>query len=545
MQDKRDNKTSSILIIYTGRPRSLVNLYPDNGLANLAASLIKNGHTTKILDFGTVETIRLMVPRIISLWLKRIYVHREKLWRKLWRNIQLFCIDQILSFFRKRFEHKISHDILNIIQTEKIDFVGFKLFTGNGFRSAVSISRRIKQSFPDVKIFAGGPAIDGGRKYIYNLCECFDALNYGYGEETIVMLAEFVQGRRKLEEIPNLIFKKAGKIITTPRKWTKNLDNMPFPVYDENVYLSMKGNQKVKVIVFDDSRGCNNKCAFCYHPWKGGNFIRTKTAKRIVDEMESMITKYGISSFRFAGSNPPPKLIESIADEIIERGLKVSYFFMTRADFWDEERFRKIKRSGALSIFFGIESGSQYLLDKINKNYTVDLIKRTVMSAKKAGIFVIGSFIFPLPFENKATLEETLTLIRELKFDSYIILPPFVEPGSDWANNPEKYNIEILINRVKLIKSWLYFDPINPPCLLPLVYKIDGKNVRQIFNERNNFVKILIKEGIFRSAGESDALLSYKVGLSPEELSHLLNPLFFSGDYVAISQILKRLNKPL
>ncbi len=218
---------------------------------------------------------------------------------------------------------------------------------------------------------------------------------------------------------------------------------------------------------------------------------------------------------------------------------------MARTDFWNEERFRKIKRSGGLSILFGIESGSQYLLDKINKNYTVDLIKRAITSAKEAGIFAIGSFIFPLPFENKATLEETLTLIRELKFDSYIIYPPFIEPGSDWANNPEKYNIEIPINRVKCIKAWLYFDPINPAYLLPLVYKIDGKNVRQIFNERNDFVKILIKEGIFRRAGESDALLSYKVGLSPEELSHLLNPLFFSGDYVAISQILKRLNKSL
>ncbi len=545
MQDKRGNKTSSILIIYTGRPRSLVNLYPDNGLANLAAALIKNGHTTKIVDFGTVETIRLMVPPIISLWLRQVYVHREKLWRKLWRNIQLFCIDQILGFFRKRFERKISHDILNIIKTENIDFVGFKLFTGNGFKGAVSISRRIKQSFPKVKIFAGGPGVDSARKYIYNFCECFDALSYGYGEETIVMLAEFVQGRRKLEEIPNLIFKKDGEIITTPQKWTKNLDDMPFPVYDENVYLSMRGNQKVKVIVLEDSRGCNNKCAFCYHPWKGGNFIRVKTAKRIVDEMEPMITKYGINSFRFAGSSPPPKLIESIADEIIGRGLKVSYFFMARTDFWNEERFRKIKRSGGLSILFGIESGSQYLLDKINKNYTVDLIKRAITSAKEAGIFAIGSFIFPLPFENKATLEETLTLIRELKFDSYIIYPPFIEPGSDWANNPEKYNIEIPINRVKCIKAWLYFDPINPAYLLPLVYKIDGKNVRQIFNERNDFVKILIKEGIFRRAGESDALLSYKVGLSPEELSHLLNPLFFSGDYVAISQILKRLNKSL
>lgn len=530
-----NRKTSSLLISYVGCPNGLVNLYPDNGLANLAACLIKNGHKTKILDFGTVETMRLMVPCIISKWLKKVYINKENFWGK----IQLFFINKVLNIFRKRFENKIAVDILNIIKNGKIDFVGFKLFTGHGFRASVLITTKLKHRYPNLKIFAGGPAIDLCGEYIYNEFADCDALVYGEGEETIVMLAEFVLGKCRLEEIPNLIFKREGKIITTPPKRVANLDDLPYPLYDGDVYLSMRGNQKAKVIVFDESRGCPYKCAFCYHPGKSGTFTRIKTAKRIVDEMEFMIKKFRINFFRFAGSNPPFKLTENIAEEIIKRGLRVSYLFMARANFANEAIFRKLKRSGTSMVLFGIESGSQYLLGKINKNYTVEQIKTTVKAAKRAGLFVIGSFIFPLPFENNSTKDETICLIRELNFDSCFINPPAVQRGSEWSKNPNKYNIEITGTPAEFAKFWMHCDPIDYGFLL---YKIDGKNVRQLVKENDNFIKILVKEGLFRLAGEAETLLSQKIGMSPEEFSHLIYPVFFARDYMAVSKLLEELN---
>ncbi|MFW9971577.1 MAG: B12-binding domain-containing radical SAM protein [Candidatus Odinarchaeota archaeon] len=530
-----NQKTLSLLISYAGCPSGLVNLYPDNGLANLASCLIKNGHKVRILDFGTVDTMRLMVPRGITKWLKQIYGRENRLWEK----IQLFFINKVLIIFRKRFEYKITADILNIIKNEKIDFVGFKLFTGNGFRGFVWMAKKIKRRYPNLKIFAGGPAVDLCGEYIYNEFADCDALVYGEGEETIVMLAEFVQGRCGLEEIPNLIFRKDSEIIITSPKRINNLDNLPTPVYDEDVYLSMKGNQKAKVIVFDESRGCPYRCAFCYHPSKSGTFTRTKTAKRIVDEMEIMIKKHRINSFRFAGSNSPFKLTEEIAEEIIRRDLRVSYLFMARVNFANEEIFHKLKRSGTSAVLFGIESGSQYLLDNINKNYTVDQIKTAIKAAKRAGLFVIGSFIFPLPSENNLTKNETIHLIRELNFDSYFINPPAVQQGSEWSKNPNKYNIEITGTPAEFAKFWMHFDPIDYGFLL---YKIDGKDVRQLVKENASFTKILFKEGLFRLAGEAEALLSQKIGMSPEEFSHLIYPMFFARDYMAVSKLLEELN---
>ena len=539
MTNENIQKTSSLLISYTGYPKNLTNLYPDNGLASLAACLIKNGHKIKILDYGTVDTMRLMSPGIIRRWLKKIYTKRRKIWGK----TQLFFIEKVLVSFRKRFENKTAKDILNIIKSERIDFIGFKLFVGGSFKGSISIAKKIKRRYPNLKIFAGGPTVDICREHIYREFDGFDALAYGEGEETIVMLAEFVQGRVELEEIPNLIFRRDGKIITTKAKRVEDLNNLPFPVYDEDVYLSMRSNKKVKAIVFDESRGCPYRCAFCNHREKSGTFTRTKTAKRIVDEMEFMITKYGINSFRFAGSNPPPKLMENVADEIMERGLEVYYHFMARVDFSNEGMLRKMKKSGALSVLFGIESGSQYLLDKLNKNCKVNQIKTAVKAAKKTDLFIIGSFIFPLPFENDATKEETINLVKELKLDGLFINPPGVFPGTEWAKNPDKYNIEISVTTAEFAKCWLYFDIDSARGFLP--YTVNGKNGKEIITEERNFIRTLIKQGLFRTAGEDGTLLSHKIGILPEEFSHLLNPLFFSGDYVAISQILKRLNKPL
>lgn len=537
MFNKSNQGTSSLLISYTGCPRNLTNLYPDNGLASLAACLIANGHKIKILDFGTVETIKLMVPEIIREWLKKAYAKKGKAWGK----IQLFFIERVLDILRKHFENKIAKDIINIIESEGIDFIGFKLFVGNGFKGSVSIAKKIKRKYPALKIFAGGPTVDICGKYIFKEFNGFDALAYGEAEKTIVMLAEFVQGKRQLEEIPNLIFRRNGRNITTSGERIENLDSLPFPVYDEDIYLAMKDNHKVKAIVFDESRGCPYRCAFCNHRKKSGTFTRTKTAKRIVDEMEFMITKYGINSFRFAGSNPPSQLMEDIAEEIMAKGLKVYFHFMARVDFSKEEMFQKMKKSGGLSVLFGIESGSQYLLDKLHKNCKVNQIITAVKAAKKAGLFVIGSFIFPLPFENDATKEETINLIRELNLDGFFINPPGVFPGTEWANNPDKYGIKILDTAAEFARYWLYFDIDSAKGHIP--YRVNDKSEQGIITEERDFVNTIAKAGLFRIAGEDGALLSRKVGKSPEEFNRLVNAMFFTGNYIAIARLLKRLNK--
>ncbi|MCM8760466.1 MAG: radical SAM protein, partial [Candidatus Omnitrophica bacterium] len=201
---------------------------------------------------------------------------------------------------------------------------------------------------------------------IYKVGEFFDALCYGEGEETIVHLADFVAGKKKLEDVPNIIFRKEdGSIVKTPRKFIEELDKLPLAVYTPDVYLNI--NEKLKMLVLDESRGCPNACYFCIHPVKSGK-RRTKSPERVICEIKEYKRRYAVSLFRYAGSSTPGSLIIDIAKRIIEEKLDVKYTSFGHINEFDID-FSLLKSSGCESIFFGLESADEKILkDGMNKN---------------------------------------------------------------------------------------------------------------------------------------------------------------------------------
>ncbi|MBW2966134.1 cobalamin-dependent protein, partial [Candidatus Woesearchaeota archaeon] len=251
-----------VLINYGGYPNTPSALMPDNGLANLAGSLIREGHEAIILDYNTVDSIRRLFPQ-----------NREG------------NLDERIKQAQKQDVADVANNISNLIEKENIAFIGFKLVMGTGFESSIEIAEKVKEDNPEIPIFAGGPHIDWFRERICEVTDVFVALAYGEGEETIVRLAEYVERKRELNEIPNLIYKENGDIKITPIKRIDDLNSLAFPIYDEDVYLAMKGDNKIKIIVIDESRGCPNRCNFCIHPIKSGNKRRIKDPSKLVSEI--------------------------------------------------------------------------------------------------------------------------------------------------------------------------------------------------------------------------------------------------------------------
>ena len=317
--------TKSLLISYAGYPFSPTSFLPDNGLANLASSLVNAGHTTKILDFNTPSIVGRLYPSPFAKQMTPIvdkFMQGHRL--SFYEILKFWLMEKKLSNYQKNEVGFIGREIYQLVKEENIDFVGLKLWNGDGFTGSLRIARELKKMDPELHIFAGGPHVDVFREHIYTATNDFDALVYGEGEETIAMLARYVEGKQDIDDIPNLIFKKNNKIVTTPIKRIADLDSLPYPVYDEEIYPAMKNNEKIKMIVLDESRGCNNSCAFCIHPLKSGR-LRVKSAKRVVDEILLMRKKYGINVFRYAGSSTPVELMEEIAKEILKRKLKTEY----------------------------------------------------------------------------------------------------------------------------------------------------------------------------------------------------------------------------
>ena len=183
----------------------------------------------------------------------------------------------------------------------------------------------IKVKFPEIKLFAGGPLACMYEDMLIKEAPVFDALCYAEGEETITGLASFAEGERKLEEIPNIVYKENGNLKKTQLKRPDDLNNLAFPVYDEEVYPAMRGDQKIKLIVIDESRGCPFHCNFCTHSELSGTRWRIKSAQRITEEIKALINKYNIHAFRYAGSSTPVKVIEDVARSIIQENIDVVY----------------------------------------------------------------------------------------------------------------------------------------------------------------------------------------------------------------------------
>jgi len=544
--------TRSLLINYSGYPAVIRSLALDNGLANLAGSLIQKDHQTIILDYAIVDTIRRLFPheysdelsyltgKIISSLELGLLPQRDDL--SAFRDL-----DERINELQKGKVRQIAREISEYAKADKVDFVGLKLWTGDGFAGSIAIAEKLKQDNPKLPVFAGGPHVDSFKENIFDVCNIFDALIYGEGEETITMLADYVSGKRKLEDIPNLIYKNNGRIITTPIKRIENLDFLSSPVYDENVYLAMKGNQKIKMVFIDESRGCPNHCSYCIHPIKSGNKWREKTAQAVVEQMEEMNRKYGFTTFRFAGSDPPPFLKRRIANEILSRGLKVTYSAFGHIRDGLVVDFRLLRKSGCYSLFFGIESGSQRILDEsMNKGIKIGQVAKTIKTCKQAGLYVVGSVIIPAPHETEETKKESFDLLLRMRPDSVVVWFPALMLGTDWEKNSWKYGFDIRDRKSFIKEAMLYkIKSFYPPALWgpSSEYNLNGKSFKEITKETGNFISLLEKNRILTQVTSETALIARYAKMSPRECRDKGRKYLFSGDYRNIEQLVSKINQ--
>lgn len=313
------------------------------------------------------------------------------------------------------------------------DYVGVSFTTGL-YQEAVTIATAVKENNPATMTIAGGVHAtifpretikDGGFNYAV----------FGEGEETLL---ELVSGK-DLELIEGLAYKNsAGEIIANnPRPLMPNLNALPFPalyLYNaKNYYAPRITSRQSPVAAIETSRGCIGNCSFC-NKMTFGRTVRMKTAERVVDEME-MALNLGYKEIHiwddcFSSNLDHPK---RICDEIIRRQLRVCWnvYNGIRVDRIDEELATKLKQAGCYRVSFGIESGSQEILNNIRKGVTIEQIRKAVKTAKVAGLEVVGFFMIGLPGETKETINQTIKFAIDLEVDLPKVSITTPLPGTD------------------------------------------------------------------------------------------------------------------
>ena len=568
---------SALLISYGGYPFTPSSLTPDNGLANLASALIGAGYEVKILDYGTVSKMRRLFPRELTEMLKQTAGKGQNGGQRAgdWRSQsqgkgqrgtgnggqgakgkgeradgsplpieKLRQADAAIEQHQAAQMQQIAEEVAEEVRALKPEFVGFKLWNGDGFTGSVVIAEHLRAEFPSIRIYGGGPQASWFGETIYRRTQAFDALLHGEGEQAILGLAEHAQGKRELGTIPGVIYLEGGELRRVPPAHALDLNDLHEPVYDENVYPAMVGDEKIKIVVIDDSRGCPYQCGFCTHPIESGTRLRTASASVLVDRMARVKERYGLTAFRFSGSSTPGRLMAEVADEIIARGLEVTYTCFGHFASARPDHFELMAQSGLYAIFFGIETGSQEILDRaVRKGIDLSTVEATVRAAQRAGIFVATSMIVPLPFDTAETIQESLEFVLSVRPDSVPVQFPGLLPGTPWWVEPEKYGFEFDAEETALVGLDYKIKLLFPPALWEAPpYKLSGMSFAEFTALTTKFAADLEAAGILVGLPDDNALIARCAGMTPREFRDCGRLWCATGDAEAMGEMVARAN---
>lgn len=298
------------------------------------------------------------------------------------------------------------------------DFMGIT-FTTPLFPEMVKIAKIIKEKQPSCLLLGGGAhASSFPEKTLKD--SLLDLVAVGEGDFT---LSEILSGKR-WDKIAGICFKTKGKIKKTrPRKFIADLDFLPFPawqLYDLSRYqTSVLLTRANPAGWLETSRGCIYGCVYCNKSVFGRTF-RVKSSGRVVKEIESML-KMGFEEIHIADDNFTSDMIraEEICDKILEKKLDFPWATVTgiRVDKVSQRLLRKMKKAGCYRVYFGIESGSQAVLNNIKKGINLKQVRDAVRWAKKAGLETFGFFMIALPGEKEKDIEKTIKLATSLDLD--------------------------------------------------------------------------------------------------------------------------------
>jgi len=186
------------------------------------------------------------------------------------------------------------------------------------------------------------------------------------------------------------------------------------------------------------SRGCSYRCSFCSKTT--GDRYRTLPLPRVLSEIEEVVS-YGFRHLLFGDDNTglQPKRLRDLLEAL--EPLHITFRLNQDARRIDREMLSLAKKVGCTEISFGIESGSQVMLDRMNKQTSVEKNKRAIRETKRFGMKTKAYFIVNFPGETEETVEETLRFVKETRPDKWLVSSFAPLPGSDTFRNPGQYGI--------------------------------------------------------------------------------------------------------
>jgi len=403
------------------------NDYPPLGLAYLAAVLEHDGHEVRVFDFGLTPNTALQDD-----------------------------VQQVVAF---------DPQVIGITSMTSV------------YQSALEMAILLKAHLGR-PIVIGGPHATVYPERVLTESPVIDYVVRGEGEETLLELVHALDGHGPVNTIAGLTHRLHGEVVSNPdRPLIADLDALPFParhLFELRRYglCTPEGLPMATVL---SSRGCPYNCSYCF---KGivGRTYRQRSPENIIAEVRQLIEQYGIRNFYFIDDlfTVDVRRLNAITDQIIAEKLDIRWQCLGRVDRVNAEILRKMYAAGCRRIHYGIESGNQDILKRINKGIKLDQVRQAVRWAQQAGIQVKGYFMLGLPGDTEETMQQTVDLATELNLDEamFSLTTPF--PGTRLWDELVQKKPETEYNQ-DFTRAYYYSNPDEE--LVPFL------NVSEVSNE--------------------------------------------------------------
>ena len=368
-------------------------------------------------------------------------------------------------------------ELANVLSDNQPRIVGVTTSTLT-YRSAIDIIKTVKETLPKCFTILGGPHVTVlDNQTLYETPEV-DIIVRGEGEKTLLEIAEFISNQ-KIENISNIkgiTFRKHDQITRTgDRPFIKDLDELPHPAFDHFVLdkYSISGKKYLPIIT---SRGCPFQCTFCLASKMCGTGFRTRSPEKVADELEWLRDVHKADIFAFYDDTFTFNMNRAykICEEIKNRGLDLPWDCRTRVDRINPRILAKMREANCQLIHFGVESGSQKMLDLMKKGTSVEQNAKGIKMAKESGIGVAISVVVGYPGETKELLRETFEFVRKTEPDYVYACQAIPYPGTEMSDELKKLGW-------KVSNDWNRYDEQSAVFENPLLSSQEIEDMRGKF----------------------------------------------------------------
>jgi anaerobic magnesium-protoporphyrin IX monomethyl ester cyclase len=300
------------------------------------------------------------------------------------------------------------------------------------YKSALHIAEITKEVHPNCLTVLGGSHVTFWDENALQECPQLDVVVRKEGEYTLLEMAQRIEAGKNIHDVIGTTLRKDGKIIKNPdRPYIENLDELPFPA--RHLWPLEELRKIEDVFYITTSRGCIFWCDFCSAVRMFGRRYRMRSVKNVVDEIEYLCKKYNATQFTFCDDafTVDKSRTEELCNEIKKRDLKIKWNCGTRVDMVTKELLTKMKEAGCISVWFGVESGSQDVLNEMHKEISTEETIRAVKWVLELGLKPVPNVLLGFPGETKESAWKTIKFTLEISPDDeayYNIATPL--PGT-------------------------------------------------------------------------------------------------------------------